>query len=447
MMETAIDKVSIKKYPAYKDSGVEWLEEIPTHWHSNPLYTVGKVVSKINNQERELLSVYLERGVIKFSDVTEKRTNVTSEDLSKYQSVEPGYLVLNNQQAWRGSVGVSKYRGIVSPAYIVLALSNTINSDFANYLFRDGTMVSHYLICSKGVGTIQRNLYWPQLKRANVCLPPLPEQTAIAAFLDRKTTLIDQAINIKQKQIDLLKERRQILIHKAVTRGLNPNAKMKDSGVEWIGEIPEHWEVSRLKNHIELLTGFPFKSENYTSEGIKLARGINVKESVFNWEETRYWPVVEKHLERYLLKEGDVLISMDGSKVGKNFCKVKEEDLPILLLQRVARLRSTSLLNSSFLFNHIVNRNFLLWVEMTKTDPMVPHIAPSDINNFQITIPPLAEQKVISEIIDIISSKIATAISFKEQEIEKLKEYKATLINSAVTGKIMVNGQWLMVNG
>ena len=247
-METVTNKMKMGKYAEYKDSGVEWLDKIPNHWQSKPLFTIGKVISEVNCQDKELLSVYLDRGVIKFSDVTEKRTNVTSEDLSKYQAVKIGNLVLNNQQAWRGSVGVSKYSGIVSPAYIVLSLSNEIDYDFANYLFRDCTMVSHYVICSKGVGTIQRNLYWPHLKRVNVCLPPLPEQTAIAAFLDRKTALIDQAIDIKQKQIELLKERRQILIHKAVTRGLNPNVKMKDSGVAWIGEVPIGWEVKKIKD-------------------------------------------------------------------------------------------------------------------------------------------------------------------------------------------------------
>lgn len=187
-----------------------------------------------------------------------------------------------------------------------------------------------------------------------------------------------------------------------------------------------------------MITGFPFKSEKYTEEGIKLARGINVKEGVLNWKETRCWPTVENHLVDYLLKDGDVLIAMDGSKVGKNFCQVKESDLPILLLQRVARLRTKTSLLSKFLYAHILNRNFLHWVEMTKTDPMVPHIAPDDIKNFQVTIPPILEQNEIFEYIETATTKIATAISLKEQEIEKLKEYKMSLIDGVVTGKVRV---------
>ena len=189
---------------------------------------------------------------------------------------------------------------------------------------------------------------------------------------------------------------------------------------------------------MNMITGFPFKSEKYTEEGIKLARGINVKEGVLNWNETRCWPTLEPHLVDYLLKDGDILIAMDGSKVGKNFCQVKESDLPILLLQRVARLRSKLSLMSNFLYSHIINRNFLLWVEITKTDPMVPHIAPTDIKNFQVTIPPIMEQQQIVDFIETVTTKIATAISLKEQEIEKLKEYKMSLIDGVVTGKVRV---------
>lgn len=209
--------------------------------------------------------------------------------------------------------------------------------------------------------------------------------------------------------------------------------KYKPSGVEWLGDIPEHWEVSRLKNHIDLITGFPFKSEKYTTEGIKLARGINVKEGVFNWDETRCWASIESHLIKFLLEEGDVLIAMDGSKVGKNFCKVQKSDLPILLLQRVARLRVKQTLNANYLFNHIQNKNFLSWVEMSKTDPMVPHIAPSDIENFIILVPPLTEQTRIAEFLDRKTAQIDQAIGIKEKQIALLKERRQLMIHRAVT--------------
>jgi type I restriction enzyme S subunit len=432
-------KTDLQKYPAYKDSGVEWLGDIPSHWNTlsnKNIFKLKKNQVGKKSGDYVLLSLTL-NGVIK-RDMENPQGKFPAE-FNTYQEVKKGDFIfcLFDVEETPRCVGLSDFDGMITGAYTVMEPYEGFDRNFLYYFYLNLDADKRLKPLYTGLrNTISKENFFS----FKAFVPPLREQTAIATFLNRKTALIDQAIDIKQKQIELLKERRQILIHKAVTRGLDPNVKMKDSGVEWIGEIPEGWEVSRLKNHVEMITGYPFKSEKYTEVGIKLARGINVKEGVFNWDETRFWPVVEKHLEKYLLKEGDVLIAMDGSKVGKNFCKVKEEDLPILLLQRVARLRPTAMLCSSFLFNNIVNRNFLLWVEKTKTDPMVPHIAPSDIYNFQITIPPLEEQNSISEFIEISSSKILTAISLKEQEIEKLKEYKATLINSAVTGKIMVNG-------
>ena len=245
----------MRRYESYKDSGVEWLGEVPSHWESFPLFVQAKISSITNHIDKELLSVYLDRGVVRFSDVDEKRTNVTSLDLSKYQLVRKGNLVLNNQQAWRGSVGVSSYEGIVSPAYLILELSNKFDPHYANYLFRNGSMVSHYLIASKGVGTIQRNLYWGNLRRTPIFIPPLSEQQKIAQFLDDKTAKIDQAVDLAEKQIALLKEHKQILIQNAVTRGLNPDVPLKDSGVEWIGQVPEHWEILSIKRLSQVKRG------------------------------------------------------------------------------------------------------------------------------------------------------------------------------------------------
>jgi type I restriction enzyme S subunit len=200
-----------------KDSGIDWIGQIPAHWEVKPLLTEAKIKSQTNRPDLQLLSVYLNLGVVKFDDVEEKRTNATSLDLSNYQVVQPGDLVLNNQQAWRGSVGVSFETGIVSPAYIVLGLSDRWDSEFANFYFRVETTVAHYLINSKGVGTIQRNLYWPKLKRSLVTIPPLQEQRAIVKHINFECGRIDSAISVKEDQIAALKEYKTSLINAAVT--------------------------------------------------------------------------------------------------------------------------------------------------------------------------------------------------------------------------------------
>lgn len=200
-----------------KDSGIDWVGDIPRHWDVTPLFTEARVKSVTNRTDLPLLSVYLGLGVVKFDDVDEKRTNATSLDLSNYQLAEHGDLVLNNQQAWRGSVGVSFETGIVSPAYIVLKLSERFDPEFANHYFRSGAAVAHYLINSKGVGTIQRNLYWPKLKRALVTIPPLDEQREIVKFIRSECEKIDSGITIKESQITALKEYKTTLINAAVT--------------------------------------------------------------------------------------------------------------------------------------------------------------------------------------------------------------------------------------
>jgi type I restriction enzyme S subunit len=431
-MGSVIDNPTIKKHSLYKDSGVKWLEKIPSNWHSKPLFTIGKVISKVNCQDRELLSVYLERGVIKFSDVTEKRTNVTSEDLSKYQAVDPGNLVLNNQQAWRGSVGVSKYSGIVSPAYIVLALSDEIDYDFANYLFRDSTMVSHYLICSKGVGTIQRNLYWPQLKRVNVCIPPLSEQTAIAEFLDRKTALIDQAIDIKQKQIELLKERRQILIHKAVTRGLNPDVKMKNSGNDVVGDIPEHWQINKLRNSLK-----PISIKNHPHLPLlSITRELGVIERNIDDPDENHNFIPEDLSGYKLIKAGQ--FGMNKMKAWQGSYGISSYTGIVSPAYFVFDLISD--IEPAFFHLAIRSKFYIPFFVQASDGVRIGQwdLSKERMKEIPIIIPPVNEQIQIVDFIERATDKILVAINAKEIEIEKLKEYKATLINSAVTGKIKV---------
>ena len=175
----------------------------------------------VNQTKRELLSIYLHLGVVRFSDVEEKRTNTTSEDLSKYQAVDPGDFVLNNQQAWRGSVGVSEYMGIVSPAYIVLSLTPRLLPKYANFLLRDRSMVAQYLVCSKGVGTIQRNLYWPHLKRVAVLIPPLEEQKAIVEQIEAEVYQFDAVISPLEREVELLFDYRNRLMADVVTGKLD----------------------------------------------------------------------------------------------------------------------------------------------------------------------------------------------------------------------------------
>ena len=427
----------MRRYESYKDSGVEWLGEVPSHWESFPLFVQAKISSITNHIDKELLSVYLDRGVVRFSDVDEKRTNVTSLDLSKYQLVRKGNLVLNNQQAWRGSVGVSSYEGIVSPAYLILELSNKFDPHYANYLFRNSSMVSHYLIASKGVGTIQRNLYWGNLRRTPIFIPPLSEQQKISQFLDDKTSKIDQAVDLAEKQIALLKEHKQILIQNAVTRGLNPDVPLKDSGVEWIGQVPEHWDVKKLKYLGNAIIGLTYSPDDLCdeSEGILVARSSNIQNGSFVYSDNVY---VKKQIPKKLqLKEQDILIcSRNGSRdlIGKCAYITKDQEKHTFgAFTTVFRSKY-----NPYLF-YILNSEIFKRLSGNFLTSTINQLTINNLNSIQVALPPLLEQQKIADYLDKQTAKIDQAIALKTAHIEKLKEYKSVLINDVVTGKVRVS--------
>jgi type I restriction enzyme S subunit len=288
---------------------------------------------------------------------------------------------------------------------------------------------------------VRQTLNWNDIANCDLIFPPLPEQTAIAAFLDRKTTLIDQAIGIKHKQIDLLKERRQILIHKAVTRGLNPNAKMKDSGVEWIGEIPKGWEVKPLryigktqnglsKGGEYFGTGFPFLTYGDVYKGIELPNHLSgLAESN------------AQDLDQFSVLEGDVFFTRTSETV-------EEIGFASTCLQTIDKATFAGFLIRFRPNNNLLHKDFSKYYFSSRTHRSFfvgemnlvirASLSQELLKRLPVVIPPIEEQIEIAQHLEIATSKIATAISLKEQEIEKLKEYKATLINSAVTGKIKV---------
>lgn len=413
------------KYEAYKDSGVEWIGAIPVHWNSFPLCAKSKLKSISNNENEELLSVYLDKGVIKFDDVDAKRTNTTSSDLTKYQLVDPGDFVLNNQQAWRGSVGVSDYRGIVSPAYLVLSLSEDIVPRFGNYLFRDGAMVANYLVSSKGVGTIQRNLYWPQLKRALVFLPPTEEQLLIACFLDKKTALIDEAISIKEQQISLLKERKQIIIQQAVTQGLDPNVPMKDSGVDWIGKIPAHWKIKPLKHILKL--------QNVKIEAGKSNLEYLGMECVNSFDGTKNEIKSEADGLSTFFQVGNILFGKLRPYLAKVYLADFEGVCSTEFLVYEVKVGSNTFFSKLMLSN-----GFISVVDASTYGSKMPRASSEFIGNLKLVNPPLEEQIKIASFIDKQNELFDMNIALQKMQIEKLKEYKTTLINSAVTGKIKI---------
>lgn len=230
-----------------KNSNISSFGSVPSTWETIKLKAILSMRSEKNSGDRELLSVYLDRGVISYSESTGMQVHKPSQDLSNYQNVYQGDFVLNNQQAWRGSVGVSKYDGIISPAYFVYKLSDRCFPPYMNYLLRDSCMYQQYETASRGVGTIQRNIYAPWLMNCMIVLPTYSEQQSIASYLDRKCAEIDTLAADIETQIETLEQYKRSVITEAVTKGLKPDAEMKDSGIRWIGQMPAHWDCIRGK--------------------------------------------------------------------------------------------------------------------------------------------------------------------------------------------------------
>lgn len=274
-------------------------------------------------------------------------------------------------------------------------------------------------------------------------LPPREEQERIARFLDEKTAAIDAAIAKKERLIALLEEQKGILINTAVTRGLNPHTPLKDSGIPWLGRVPAHWMRLKLKYLINILAGYAFRSTSYSedSENIRLLRGINISPSQMKWDEVVYWPKEDvADYESYFLQEDDLVIGMDRPWIssGIRVARISKEDLPCLLLQRVARIRAQEGLLQDFLELLLQSNIFLSYFEPMLTGISVPHISTDQISRFNPFIPPTIEQEAICKFVDDIEQRFSYVTTKEREQINLLQEYKATLIASAVTGKIKI---------
>lgn len=419
----------LKPYPAMKDSVIEWLGKVPEHWEVVPLCSIARPKSITNKENRELLSVYLDLGVIHFSDVKEKRTNVTSENLSKYQAVDPGDFVLNNQQAWRGSVGVSEYKGIISPAYLVLSLDSRIQSNYANYLFRDKTMVSQYLICSKGVGSIQRNLYWPHLKRVSMFLPPLSEQAAIVRYLDHVERRVRRYVRAKRKLIELLKGQRQAIIHHAVIRGLNPDVPLKNSGVKWLGEVPEHWEVLRTRY---LFCEVDKRSSTGQETHLSMSQLLGLVPS----DLVQSTLTSESYVGGKLCEEDDLVLNRLKAHLGV-FALAKQAGV---ISPDYSVFRKKRPMDMSY-FEYVLRSPACRYELRIRAKGIVEgfwRLYTDDFYNIRLPVPPVGEQEKIIGAISKSTADIDTVIAHTNREIKLLNEYRTRLITDVVTGKLDV---------
>ncbi|MEY4243009.1 MAG: hypothetical protein RLZZ245_594 [Verrucomicrobiota bacterium] len=359
-------KLSLPRYPRYKDSGVEWLGEVPEHWEVQSLRTVAGLYVEKNQPDLPVLSVYREYGVI-LKDSRDDNHNATSLDTSNYKVVRPGDLAVNKMKAWQGSLGVSEHHGIVSPAYITCRLNqDKVTGRYIHYLLRSQTLIGALDSISYGVRVGQWDMRFEDFKKVGITIPPKPEQDRIVAFLDQKTAEIDALIAKKQRQIELLDEQKAILINRAVTRGIvnaefgirnehlsssshstftTHNSKFSPSGIEWIGDIPEHWEVVAFRRLINAICDGPFgsglTSSHYSDSGTRVIRLGNIGKGTFKNADKAFIPdTYAAKLSHHKVVRNDLLVAGLGDSnnpVGR--ACVYERDEPAIVKADCYRVR------------------------------------------------------------------------------------------------------------
>jgi type I restriction enzyme S subunit len=431
------------KYITYKNSGVSWLSDIPEHWEIRRIKYVFKELDKRSEAGKEdLLSVSQYTGVTKRSDkVAEGDSISNAKTLEGYKIVEKGDLVINIMLAWNGSLGISKYNGIVSPAYCVYR--NLVgNEKYFGYLFKTKNAQQEFKKQSTGIIDSRLRMYTDSFFDIKTALPPKQEQTNIANFLDYKTEKINRFIKKKKQLIKLLNEQKAAIINQAVTKGIDINVPMKDSGVEWLGEIPEHWEVRKLKYIANCFPSNVDKHSNEDEKEVRLCNYTDVYKNDFITNDMKLMIATAKddQIEKFALKKGDVIITKDSETADDiaNPALVIEDLENVICGYHLSIMRPYSKLKGEYLLRALQCKPINVQFELCSNGVTRVGLGVADMKKAEIPIPPIEEQDKISQYIKGEIGTINKTIFTIQKEITLVEEYKTALIAEAVTGKIDV---------
>lgn len=422
----------MERYDSYKPSGVAWIGEIPSHWESSQLRKFLSLVSEKGHGEKQLLSVTRENGVI-VRDVESKESNhnYIPDDLNGYKLVKVGQFAINKMKSWQGSYGVSKYDGIVSPAYYVCDL-NFGNKDFFSWAIRSKAYVPFFTQMSKGIRVDQWDLSTDALKSIPFFVPSVNEQKKIVEFLLTKTSLINAQQSERERELRLLDELKQAEIANVVTRGLNPDVPMKDSGIPWVGEIPAHWEVKRLGSHFH--NRIAANSEYTYTHAYKFNYGSLVpKNEIGDVSDLK-----DTYIKYSVLYKNDIVIN--GLNLNYDFVS-----------QRVAIAQDEGIITSAYIvmrpFDSTYSPYFVQLFKAMDSQKLFHGMGTgirltlsfNELKSQMLPIPPLDEQKSIVEYIERKTRSIDDLIANLKAEIDFLTEYKQRLIADVVTGQIKID--------
>ena len=441
----------MERYDSYKDSGVDWIGEIPSHWFfvgTNKVYNdlgTGTTPTSDNteyysdNGYHWITTTDLNEGIM--YDTLSKITEKSVEDYPNLRLYPSGSIYISMYGGRIGKLGVSTFDSYCNQSVCVLPKNDDIIVKFYYYWF----LGFQEFVKGMGRGGGQPNINKDMIKSFPTVKIPLPEQQQIVSFLDTKTSLIDSLIEKTQRKIELLKEKRTSLINGVVTKGLNPNVEMKDSGVEWIGEIPSHWGCFEFKFVINLLTDFEsngsFKS---VKENVKVlddigpvwyVRMTDLENNNIRNDECKYCDFdTYEFLHKTKLDGGELLITKRG-EIGKVYIFPNDSGISTLGPNSYLLKLDESKVSPNFLFYFYKSDFGQITLKLMDKSTTIGSIYKDDLKNSKVIIPPLSEQQQIVDYLDEYTQRIDKTISIEEKRIELLKEYRQSLISEVVTGK------------
>ena len=392
--------------------------------------------SERNQPNAMVLSLYRDLGIVP-KDSRDDNHNVTSEDTASYKVVSKGNFVINKMKAWQGSMAVSEYDGIVSPAYYVCSFTRDVNKRYIHYLLRDASYKPEYMRLSTGMRIGQWDLNIDDFLRIKAIIPPMDEQQRIADYLDGKCGEIDALIALQEQMIAQLTDYKQSVITEAVTKGLNPDAQLVPSGIDWIGDIPKGWKVCRIKDLFFLRTGTTPKAFEQGLDGDELVNWFTPSDvSEMNCE----LKASERHLSKNVVEAEGIRLNPAGSLIfvgiGASAGKIGYALVEGYSNQQITMLVPKQSCFSKYSYYYMIaDRGRIRDNAFFTTLPIINN---SYLSGVKILLPPLSEQRAIASYLDAKCGEIDALIAMKRQKIETLKEYKKSVIYEAVTGKTEV---------
>lgn len=427
-------------YESMKSSKLPWIGSIPSHWQVTRIKEVMQNVSEKNHPDATVLSLYREYGVLP-KDSRDDNHNVTSLDTASYKFVRVGELVINKMKAWQGSLGVSDYEGIVSPAYYVCHFtSNQINTKYFHYLIRCKAYAQEFERLSTGMRVGQWDLGIDDFMCTSIIIPPTNEQSAIAEYLDDQCTKIDALIEEAKASIEEYKQWKASLVFEAVTKGLDPNVEMKDSGNRWMGRIPKGWHICKTLYILYMaITDGPHTTPELFDTGVSFisAEAVSCGNGGIDFSHKRGYISEEFYQEcckKYVPQRNDIYMIKSGATTGR--VSMVETDERFTIWSPLAVFRSNpDRMYPRYLFYFLQSDAYQKQVELGWTYGTQQNIGMRTLEQLKLCVPPINTQIRIAEYLDSNCTVINSLIDDKTDLINDLEDYKKSLIFETVTGK------------